>query len=47
MEQSPSWEANGHSVGQEIHFSPIMEPEGSLQWAKDPTNFKVQCNISY
>jgi hypothetical protein len=31
MEQCSSWEADGHSVCQEI--SPFMEPEGSLPYS--------------
>lgn len=36
MEQSASWEADNHSVGQEIQS--ITEPETSLLCSKEPTN---------
>jgi hypothetical protein len=34
MEQSPSWEADSHSDGQEIPPS-FMEPEGSLPCSQE------------
>jgi len=35
MEQSPSWQANSHSVNQEIPLL-LMETEGSLPCSQEP-----------
>jgi len=35
MEQSPSWEGNGHPVNQKIPCL-FIEAEGSLLWSQDP-----------
>jgi hypothetical protein len=40
MKQSPSWEADNRSAGQE--FPLLMEPEGSLPWSYNPSGFSPE-----